>query len=80
MAPEVPSSTVRVRACAALGSTTTGYQEKCIDIALAVEMMHYAAVPCNEERSPIAQSSPVSGGIGHWRPYVSSSQQSATNR
>jgi uncharacterized LabA/DUF88 family protein len=26
-------------------SVTTGYQEKCIDIALAVEMMHYATVP-----------------------------------
>ena len=26
-------------------STTTGYHEKCIDISLAVEMMHYASVP-----------------------------------
>ena len=26
-------------------STTTGYEEKCIDIALAVDMLHYATVP-----------------------------------
>ena len=26
-------------------STTVGHQEKCIDIALAVEMMHYASLP-----------------------------------
>ncbi|CAM9124767.1 unnamed protein product [Choristocarpus tenellus] len=26
-------------------STTTGVQEKCIDIALAVEMLHYATIP-----------------------------------
>ncbi len=26
-------------------STTTGYHEKCIDISLAVEMLHYATVP-----------------------------------
>lgn len=26
-------------------ATTTGVQEKCIDIALAVEMIHYATVP-----------------------------------
>ena len=26
-------------------SVTTGLQEKCIDISLAVEMMHYATVP-----------------------------------
>ena len=25
--------------------TTTGTQEKCIDIQLAVEMMHFASVP-----------------------------------
>lgn len=26
-------------------ATTVGVQEKCIDIALAVEMMHYATIP-----------------------------------
>lgn len=26
-------------------ATTTGVQEKCIDIALAVEMIHYATIP-----------------------------------
>lgn len=26
-------------------ATTMGVQEKCIDIALAVEMMHYATIP-----------------------------------
>lgn len=26
-------------------STTSGWQEKCIDISLAVEMMHFASTP-----------------------------------